>query len=335
MTRGWEDVVARVRGLASRRLGRDAIERLATSRDLHAFVKALDSTIYASAASLSPLTAERIERETRRVAGDRVTIIATWCGDRAELLAPLFEDDDRRSLRTIARSIVAHAPAEQCAAGLMPTPALPVAALDELAHRQRLRDVATTLSAWGNPYGSAMMNEALRDTPDLFALQLALDRAYAKRAVPIAERAGDALGWYVHMLIDAENARAALAVADHAVEREPHSLFIDGGDLVPFELFVDLAAREPNDARSRLARVFGGTVLAPVVNGSGDERYGATLTAMLRHLRRIVRADPLSLSAILHYVLELRAELQDLARIIWGIALQAPRRRLVARLVTP
>ena len=335
MTAGWEDVVARVRGLASRRLGRDAIERLAMSRDLDGFVKQLDSTVYASAASLTPLQPERIERETRRIAGDRVTIIATWCGDRAELLAPRFEDEDRRSLRAIVRSIAAHTPAQQCAAGLLPTPALPVAALDELSRRERLRDVAATLTAWGNPYGSAMMPEALRDTPDLFALQLAIDQAYASRAVPIAERAGAPMLWYVHMLIDAENARAALAVADRAVEHEVRSMFIEGGELVPLELFTDLATREPNDARSKLARVFGGTVLAPVVNGSGDERYGATLTAMLRHLRRVTRVEPLSLSVVLHYVLELRAELQDLARIIWGIALQVPRRRLVARLVTP
>ena len=33
--------------------------------------------------------------------------------------------------------------------------------------------------------------------------------------------------------------------------------------------------------------------------------------------------------------LGLRAEVQDLARIIWGIALQVPRRRIVERLVTP
>jgi vacuolar-type H+-ATPase subunit C/Vma6 len=335
MTAGWEDVIARVRGLASRRLGRDALERLAMAHDLDELVKLLESTVYASAASLTPLKPERVERETRRVAGDRVAIIAAWCGDRAEMLAPLFEDEDRRSLRTIARSIAAHAPPEQCVAGLLPTPALPVAALDELAHRERLRDVAATLTAWGNPYGAAMMTEAVRETPDLFALQLALDRAYAARAVPIAKRTGNPLCWYVHMLVDAENARAALALADGAVERPADSLFLEGGDLVSLELFVDLAARAPSDARSRLARVFGGTVLAPVVSGSGDERYGATLTAMLRHLRRVARVEPLSLSTVLHYMLELRAELQDLARIIWGIALQVPRRRLVARLVTP
>jgi vacuolar-type H+-ATPase subunit C/Vma6 len=311
------------------------MERLAMSHSLDELVKSLDSTVYASAATLAPVRPERVERETRRVAGDRVAIISTWCGDRAELLAPLFDDEDRRSLRTIVRSVAAHAPAEQCAAGLLPTPALPVAALDDLAHRDRLRDIAAALTAWGNPYGAAMMTESLRETPDLFALQLAIDRAYANRAVPIASRVGDPIEWYVHMLIDAENARAALAVADHAVERDATSLFIAGGDLIPVELFADLARREPNDARAKLARVFGGTVLAPVVNGSGDERYGAPLTAMLRHLRRVVRVDPLSLATVLHYVLELRAELQDLARIIWGIALQVPRRRLITKLVTP
>jgi vacuolar-type H+-ATPase subunit C/Vma6 len=335
MTAGWEDVVARVRGLASRRLGRQAIEQLATSRNLNELVGRLETTIYASAATLSPLEPHGIDRETRRVAGDRMKTIGAWCGERAELLAPLFEDEDRRNLRAIARNIVAHVPADQCVAGLLPTPALPVWALDELSHRERLRDVAATLGTWGNPYGTAMMAEALRETPDLFTLHLAIDRAYAKRAVPIAKRADDSLVWYVRMLIDGENARAALAVASGSVEHAVRTLYIEGGELVSRELFADLATCEPGEARAKLARVFAGTVLAPVVTGVGDELSAATLTAMLRHLRRVVRIDPLSLSVVLHYVLELRAELQDLARIIWGIALQVPRRRLVARLVTP
>jgi len=334
-TISWEDVIARVRGLASRNLGRGALERLAMSRDLATFVDALRPTVYASVSDLGPQRPVLLERETRRVAGERLTILAAWCGDRAATLAPLFEDEDRRNLRSLARSIAAHAPAERAAAGLLPTPALPSAALDELAAKERLRDLAATLVTWGNPYGAAMMPEAMRDTPDLFALHLAVDREYAKRALPVAKQAGEPMIGYVHLVVDAENARTALAVADGAVERDPSALFVEGGELVTLEIFETLATGEPADARARLARLFGGTVLAPVVNAPGGESEGAVLTAMLRHFRRAVRVNPLSLYVVLDYVLELRAELEDLARIIWGIALQMPRRRIIGKLVTP
>jgi hypothetical protein len=38
---------------------------------------------------------------------------------------------------------------------------------------------------------------------------------------------------------------------------------------------------------------------------------------------------------VLEYMLALRAELRDLALIIWGIALDVAPRRIAARLVTP
>ena len=96
-----------------------------------------------------------------------------------------------------------------------------------------------------------------------------------------------------------------------------------------------LVALPAPDARARLARLVAGTVLAPMAPEHPAGSDEAMLTAQLRELRRTVRLDPLSLGVVLEYVLRLRAELEDLARITWGITLRIPRRRISAGLVTP
>ena len=105
--------------------------------------------------------------------------------------------------------------------------------------------------------------------------------------------------------------------------------------LVTRDEFEHLASLPAAEARARLARLVAGTVLAPLVPEHTTATDEAMLTAQLRELRRTVRLDPLSLGVVLDYVLRLRAELEDLARIIWGITLRVPRRRISAGLVTP
>jgi vacuolar-type H+-ATPase subunit C/Vma6 len=332
----WDDVVARVRGLASRLIGRPGLEQLAASRDLKTLIEGLQTTAYRSLANLETPTGRTVERETRRVAGRNTDIIAAWCGERADLLAPLFEDEDRRNLRSLARGIVANQPPDQRVAGLLPTPALPSVALEELARSVRVADLAATLSAFGNPYGQAMMSEAVRETPNLFALQLALDREYATRALKIAPRAADCIVEYVRMIVDEQNVLTALAVAAGKVEHEPTSLFIAGGALVSEELFGELTRLRLPDAMIRLAPVLAATPLAGLAPlARATENADAILTTELRGLRRTVRRDPLSIAVVLEYMLALRAELHDLALIICGIALDVAPRRIAARLVTP
>jgi vacuolar-type H+-ATPase subunit C/Vma6 len=335
MPTSWHDVISRVRGLASRLVGRAALERLSTSRDLRGFVSGLETTTYASLANVTALTGRTLEREARRVAGRNAGIIALWCGDRVDALAPLFEDEDRRNLRSLARGIMAHEGADQRLAGLLPTPALPNAALEELSHSVRLADLAATLSAWGNPYGRAMMPEAARETPNLFALQLALDREYAARALSMAPRAGDAIVRYVRLVIDGENVSTALAVAAGTVEHDPATLFIAGGDLMSAGQFAELVGLGLTDLRERLAPMLAATPLAPLANAMPQTHETATLTALLRELHRTVRRNPLTTEVILEYLLRLRAELHDLALIIWGIALHVPRGRVTEHFATP
>lgn len=332
----WTDVISRVRGLSSRLLGRVELERLATSRDLGCMAAELATSAYSPAVDVEgPLTAVAIDRGTRRVAGERLTTIANWAGERGELLSPVFEDEDRRNLRALTRCIAAQVPVEQRLAGLLPTPALPSPALEQLALAARLREFAATLTSWGNTYGRVILAESLRPQPDLFLMQLALDREFARRTLDAALHAGEPLRGYVRLQIDVENARTALAAAAGTLEHDPQSLFIAGGDAITPELFRSLATSTESEARARLSRVVAGTVLAPIAPEGRDDGDAALLTALLRDMHRTVRLDPVSLAVVLEYVLRLRAELQDLSRVIWGIAMQLPRRRIIAKLVTP
>jgi vacuolar-type H+-ATPase subunit C/Vma6 len=330
----WTDIVARVRGLGSRLLGRQALEQLATSHDLASLAKALDTTSYRGAAS-GGLTAATLERRLRRAAGARLAVIADWAGDRAPELGTIFDGEDRHNLQALCRAIVTSAPLEERTCGLLPTPTLPSDALEELARQSRLRDIAALLMSWENPYGSALMTEAMRPHPDLFVAQLAMARAYAARALADSSDANDAIQHHARTQIDAENARVAIAAASGALAHHAGSLFIEGGELINRGEFNAVLVMPIDEVRARLARLFAGTVLAPLVPERGPDGDVAMLTAQLRELHRTVRADPLSLATVLEFVLRLRAEVQDLSRIIWGISLRVPRRRIIAGMVTP
>jgi vacuolar-type H+-ATPase subunit C/Vma6 len=296
----------------------------------------LAGTPYAAVPEATTADAAAFERATRRVAADHLHVIVAWSGARVAMLVPLFEDDDRRNLRAVSRAIAAAGPADQRTAGLLPTPSLPLALLDELARQPRLREMSAMLTSWGNPYGPAMTSESLRPHPDLFSLQLAIDRQYFRRALHAADGAGSHLQSYVQLQVDTENLRAAFAIVGRSTEREATELFIEGGTLLSREDYRRLCSDDPSGARLRVERIVAGTPLAPLA--AIDRRRdvdGELLRSMISHLRRAVRMDPLSFVVLLDYVLRLRAEIHDLARIVWGITLRAPRNRIEAALVTP
>jgi vacuolar-type H+-ATPase subunit C/Vma6 len=332
----WADVIARVQGLASRLLGRSRLTTLATAHDLRALA-ALLSDAYGDAMLCETPDSASLERSARQVAGARLAIIARWSGARAALLAPLFEEDDRRNLAAIARGIVAGAPIEHRTSSLIPTVSLPTSALEELARQADLSHVASLLTAWQNPYAAPLLEEATREHPNLFLVLLALDRAYVARAVKTARRTGRALLSHVRLQIDTQNAWTALALSDHAEEHTDAALYVDGGLRLSRGFFLTLArARDSNEARSRIARELRGTAVARVI---ADTEHASPEDALLAEsLRRSLanaRQHPLDVGVILRYTLRLRAEVRDVARIAWGIALDRPREQLAAALVSP
>ncbi len=336
----WVDLDARVRGMGGRLLGRAALEHLSAAGEPSLLARALRDTDYGRVPMPERPAAADLDLAVRRLAGERMRLLARWAGPRADALAVVFEDEDRRSIRALLRGAVAGAAPEDRLAGLIPTPRLPERALEEMARLPTTGDIAAALLVMGSPYGGALLRDARSAQPDLPRLERALSRTFAARARSLARGAASALGEHVRRVIDAENIAAALAIA--AATRDasaaPDVDWIPGGRLVDRETFVAAAtATDVLEAGRVLAGATGRSPLRRATRPPG-ERHGsvedALLRAMIAEQRRQARLEPLGPAPVLLYALRLRAEVLDLRRILWGAALGVPSARLVEEMVS-
>jgi vacuolar-type H+-ATPase subunit C/Vma6 len=334
MTRRWEDLNARAHGLRTHLLARRDLEALARCADPHALADGLRSHGFVVAED--GVTPESLELAVRRHAAQALAILGRWCGPRADAAAILFEDEDRRSLRTLLRGAAEHADPERRSAGAIPTPNLPERALQELARQPTPRTIAALLVAWRHPFGTALLTAASQAEPDLLRLELALNAVFARRAVQAAGTGP--LAPFVRETIDLENAFAALVLAQRDHDLKPKDAFIPGGRHLGMTAFEEAAASGSGErAAARLARAFKASPLAAVFRGAGSDSTTMEERALrlrIAEQRHAARLDPLGPAAMLGFVLALRAQTMDLQRVIWGLALGAPPNVVNAELVS-
>lgn len=339
MKPAWDDVNARVRGLATRFQTPSDLERLVRAPDLSALEQALRGAGIVRGETLPTPTAAELEFAVRHWAAALLRTLARWCGPRVAALPLVFELEDRHSVRALLRGAVEHAPPELRLAGLIPTPALPERTLVELARAPSPARLVALLGAWHHPLAAPLAPAATHAEPDLFALEVALARAWAADALAASRRAGDAaLIQHVRESIDLENALTAITLASEGKDVVPATAFVPGGRLLTIGDFEEaVAAREPAAAGVRLGRALATTPYGVVL------LHGATAAASLedelmrtriRAVARRVRLAPLGPLAVIEFGLRLRAQVTDLQRIIWGVALGLPRESIPERLAT-
>lgn len=210
--------------------------------------------------------------------------------------------------------------------GLIPTPSLPVRALDELAQAGDVATVASLLLAWGHPFAAVVEAEARRQRPETLEFEMALVRAFAERARTAGDSTDAAMRAFVERTIDIENLQTALALASQPSDIAPGRLFVDGGSIVTIG---DLAAaRGPGmtlELRARLASRVRGTPLAAMLDSGMRSAEDVALDALAEEFRRRARDAPLGLAPVVLFALRQRVELRTLLRILWGISLGVPR----------
>lgn len=320
----YDDASARARGLATHLVSTAEWQRLADAADLPTLAGRLEQ-------GREPLhlhgyaTSAGVERAVRQRAGERLALLGRWCEGHRELLEVIFGDEDRRSLRAIVRGAAAAAPAEDRLRGTLPTPALPLRALETLAAQSSIPAVAALLVVWRHPAASALEGVPRRGPPDLLLLETALSREFAGRALAAARHKDAPLRWHIQTLVDCENVLTALALSEATAELELSALFIAGGS-VPLATLERVARARPRLAGLEVARaVFRGTVLQNAFKEVEPSRLNEHLAALRRaHIHHLARVDPLGSAPVLDYALKLREETQRFHRLGWALSLGAP-----------
>jgi V/A-type H+-transporting ATPase subunit C len=331
-----DDVNARVRGLAAHLLRPERVPELAAAADLWDLVRRLERAGYPLTLEPGPLTPGALEGAVRRLAASRLRLLARWCGNRAATLAIVFEEEDRRNLRTLIRGAVAGTSSDARLAGTIPTASLPLRALEELAHQTDLRSMGALLALWGNPYAVVLRDLESSEHPDLLRLEVRLGREFARRALQAARQGDRVLQAHVRDTIDLENACAALLLSGGDRDVSPAECFIPGGSWITPAVFeVAATAPDRDEAARRLARALGTRPVARALlraAGRLSELDDELLAAQLTERRAAARLDPLSSAPLLAYALALRAETRTLGRLVWGVALGIPAPALAAEL---
>jgi vacuolar-type H+-ATPase subunit C/Vma6 len=279
-----------------------------------------------------------LEKAVRRHAADQMGILDRWCmDDRRAALAVILEDEDRRSIQTILRGAQQGTATEVRMAGLIPTTSLPERALLTLAGQPTPTDVIRMLALWNHPLGVPLVAAASGPHPSLFEIEVELQRAFARRASARAHQGGSQLVEYVEQVIDVMNTWSALL---HFVERDPAIVdmtFVEGGRWLTRDVFHKLMALETRpQVEKRLAWELRQSPLASAFRGEIEDLAqleGTMLRAQIDWQNRAVRVDPSGAAPIIGFAIELRAEVVNLRRIIWGVALEAPAALIQAEMV--
>lgn len=327
MARYLGDINTRARGLRTHLLQTQDYERLARVGTLAALHRELSARGFSR--SDAPATPASLEREVRRRTADQMAVLARWASEgRADVLAVLLEDEDRRSIQAIVRGAAQGAASETRMSGLVPTTHLSERALRVLASQPTPADVVRMLVLWNHPFGPPLVSTVSESHPSLLHIEAALQRAFAERASRRAPEGGKQLVEYVQQVIDVMNAWSALL---HFPERDraiADLVFIEGGRWLGRDAFAALWELESLSAvHGRLGWELRGSPLAPAFAAelqSITELDAAVLRAQIAWQHRRIRLDPSGAAPIIAFALELRAEAVNLRRILWGLALAAP-----------
>lgn len=254
-------------------------------------------------ASGPPSAVEELLRERMTA---ELAILRRW---DARAIAVLELDEDRHTLRTIARGIVAGVPSARRVIGAVATASLPRAAIARLADAASFAAVHAALG--DHPLAAAFLVEDLFD----------VEHGLARRVADLARSRDRALAEYLAGSIDVANAQAALALSLRGGELAAESLFLPRGRRVDRALFV-AAAGSRDAAASLLARAFSGTpVGAALFAGSPAAIDDAALAWQRDTQARLRRLEPLGLAAVVGLVLQRRDEARRSRAAAWGAAL--------------
>jgi vacuolar-type H+-ATPase subunit C/Vma6 len=332
-------LVARAHGVGTHLLSRQTLESLAESPDVPALARALARLGPQLEAVAETADIGAIEEAIRHTSERHLRTLGRWQRRSPGVLDVFRADQERRSLRALMRGALQGAPAAARLSGLVPTPRLPERVLVELARQPSPVAVARHLLMLGYPDADQLLRPVQKAQPELFAIEVALLAAMARRATSAARDGDDTVKQFVRERIDIGNLQNALLIAGAPKDVDLSSAFVEGGRwLSPSDFAAAAGATTPQDALASLRTALAGTPLAdavPLVVTDVTRLERVFLGTALQRLKQQGRTDPLGSARLLGVLLRLEAQARDLRAVAWGAALGTPPATRKQQLVTP
>ncbi len=340
---------ARVRGMKSRLLGQQFLERLMESHDMSQLITTLSETEYRSEleeALIHGRTAEEIDEALKNNMVRTYRKVQGFLNDEAaEIMPALLGRWDLFDVKTIIRGKHMQLPVEEIEESLLDVGVFSAVELKALSRQEDVKAVSDTLTTWGSPYAvplRACMAEYQQDL-DLSVVELALDRYYYGWASEILEGRGparkvarDILG----MQVDSINLVTLFRLMKTDVsEMDPARFFLPGGRFLREEVFLAAAAlSDVDEVLDLLKRTPYGSQLEAVVvtyveEGSIAVFERAMEDFVMRKALTVGTGDPLGFGVLVSYLWAKQNEVTNLRIVVKGRAVGMPAERIRKELI--
>jgi len=327
MSTDYGYINARVRGMKTKLLGPEFYSEALEASDFRAFVSVLGQSRYMRGLEEAQARYEGLRAVDDALARDffRMTrsLLGAADGVPGQLMELLLLRYDRENIKTIARAKHAGKTVEEILGSLFPAGPLKPAVLEEIAATPDMAAAAQALALARTPLNGAFSRAVARyqTDGDLYALELAIDRAYYQVVMQRLRRANAPTSFMRHIVreIDATNLRTALKLRG-AVE-SPEDVFIPGGREIDRALFESVRT----DVSKSALQALSGTAFAEVAETDSLAGAEQKVREVLDASARAAASDPLGPGVVVRFLRLKEAEVARLRLLARGAFYGVPR----------
>ena len=318
---------ARVRGMSARLLGPEAYAAALGAEDFRAFTSTLAQTPYGSDLEEAQARTEGLRAVDRALANNvhdtTRSLLSFSDGSPREMIAALLGRYDLEDVKTVVRAKHAGRTGEGVAAKLTGAGDVRATTLEAMIAAPDVPAAAQALAVTRHPLARAFVRaaRAYASDGDLFALELALDRAYYAGLVERAERrdASDVFRRYVRQEVDAANLRTALKLEGRSGDLS--AFYLPGGREVGRDAFLQVAAQGVAALSAFTTGTFGDLSQAED-RADAERRIRSSLDAAAR---RAALRDPLGIGVVIRFLRAKETEAAKLRLLARGAYYHVPR----------
>jgi len=327
----YEYVVARVRSRRASLFDEDDYRKLVRmgTGEIARFMEESEYEREMNALGARHAGVDLIEYALTRNMAKHFEDLLSWSeGQLYDYVARYLRKFDAWNIKTVLRGIYSGADAEAIETDLIRAGEFTEAELDQLATEESIEAVIERLEGtiFHDPLVAAF--DDFEETELLVPLENAVDRTFYEEllaGLPEAGETGSAISYYLEFLraeIDFRNLRNALRLVRSGADMDPAEYYIEGGDLFDAREVRQLVENE-GQLLDHIRESQYGDELSSALDAldSAEELIGfehAIDAALLEYADRLSYRYPVSITAVLSYVLAKEREIDNIRAIARG-----------------